>query len=39
MSAAIPYWHLWTEADGASHQTRCPMSEFECAPVQREAAP
>lgn len=25
----IPYWHLWTDGDGVSHQTRCTLTEFE----------
>ena len=25
----IPYWHLWTDDDGVSHQTRCTLTEFE----------
>jgi hypothetical protein len=36
---AVPYWHLWTDVDGVSRQTRCRMSEFERASIQPEAAP
>lgn len=25
----IPYWHLWTDEDGVSHQTRCTLNEWE----------
>jgi quercetin dioxygenase-like cupin family protein len=25
----VPYWHLWTDADGVSHQTQCALTEFE----------
>ncbi len=25
----IPYWHLWTDADGVSHQQQCALTEFE----------
>ncbi len=25
----VPYWHLWTDANGVSHQTRCHLEEFE----------
>lgn len=25
----IAYWHLWVDADGISHQTRCALTEFE----------
>ena len=21
----VPYWHLWRDADGVSHQTRCTL--------------
>jgi hypothetical protein len=35
----VPYWHLWTDADGVSRQTRCAMSEFEKAAIQPEATP
>ena len=23
------YWHIWTDADGVSHQTRCRLTAFE----------
>jgi hypothetical protein len=26
---AIAYWHLWTDADGVSRQTRCKLTAFE----------
>jgi hypothetical protein len=25
----IAYWHLWTDGDGVSHQTRCALTKFE----------
>ena len=25
----IFYWHLWTDEEGISHQTRCALTEFE----------
>ena len=25
----IPYWHLWTDADGISQQEQCAMTEFD----------
>jgi hypothetical protein len=25
----IPYWHLWTDAAGMSHQTRCTLTEWD----------
>ena len=27
-SPTVPYWHLWADADGISHQTRCAFTEF-----------
>jgi hypothetical protein len=24
----IPYWHLWTDAEGVSHQTKCELEDF-----------
>jgi hypothetical protein len=27
------YWHLWTDEQGVSHQTRCELSAFEVAQV------
>ena len=26
---SIPYAHLWTDADGVSHQARCTLTDFE----------
>jgi hypothetical protein len=26
---SIPYWHLWTDADGVSHQALCHLTAFE----------
>nr|WP_321984788.1 cupin domain-containing protein [uncultured Lichenicoccus sp.] len=25
----IPYWHLWTDSEGVSHQTRCALTDFQ----------
>ena len=25
----VPYWHLWTDEQGISHQQRCALSEWE----------
>ncbi len=25
----IPYWHLWTDDEGITHQTRCDLTSFE----------
>jgi len=30
----VPYWHLWTDAEGVSHQSRCAMTTFERAAIQ-----
>ena len=38
-SPIVPYWHVWTDADGISHQSRCELTEFQKAPIQPEAAP
>jgi hypothetical protein len=35
----VPYWHVWTDADGISHQTRCELTAFQKAAIQPEAAP
>lgn len=26
---SVPYWHLWTDADGTSHQTQCALNEWD----------
>ena len=36
---SVPYWHLWADADGISHQRRCTMSQFELKSIQPPAAP
>jgi len=28
MTPEISYWHLWTDADGVSHQTHCKLTSF-----------
>ena len=35
----IPYWHLWTDDDGVSHQTRCALTHFELGSMKPPAAP
>lgn len=25
---SVPYWHLWTDEDGVSHQTQCALTNF-----------
>jgi hypothetical protein len=36
---AVSYWHLWTDADGVSHQSHCMMTEFEKAAIAPQADP
>jgi hypothetical protein len=26
---SVPYWHLWTDGEGMSHQRQCALTEFE----------
>ena len=26
---SVPYWHLWTDEDGVSHQKQCALANFE----------
>jgi hypothetical protein len=35
----IPYWHLWTDADGVSRQKRCAMTEFAMKSMKAPADP
>jgi hypothetical protein len=35
----IPYWHLWTDADGISRQKQCAMTEFELESMKAPADP
>jgi hypothetical protein len=35
----VPYWHLWTDEQGVSHQTRCALTEFDMQSMQPPAAP
>jgi hypothetical protein len=35
----VDYWHLWTDADGISRQTRCTLTAFELSAIQPQAAP
>ena len=34
----IPYWHLWTDNDGTTHQTRCELTHFELQSMGGKAA-
>ena len=38
-SPRVPYWHVWTDADGVSRQSRCELSEFELASISPPATP
>ena len=33
------YWHLWTDADGVSHQSQCVMTEFTLKSIKAPADP
>jgi len=35
----VPYWHLWTDAEGVSHQTRCALTDFDMKSMQPPADP
>jgi hypothetical protein len=35
----VRYWHLWTDADGVSHQKHCALTNFELKSMQAPAAP
>jgi hypothetical protein len=35
----VHYWHLWTDAQGVSHQQRCALTEFELKSMQPPADP
>ncbi|PZD73336.1 hypothetical protein C1752_02400 [Acaryochloris thomasi RCC1774] len=34
-----PYWHVWTDDDGISHQTRCELTNFEQESMGGDADP
>ena len=34
----VPYWHVWTDAEGVSRQTRCELADFELASISPPAA-
>ena len=35
----LPYWHVWTDDDGVTHQTRCELTGFEMQSMGGKAAP
>ena len=36
---SVGYWHLWTDAEGVSHQKRCALTRFDLKSMQPPAAP
>ncbi|MGB3292046.1 MAG: hypothetical protein WBB01_03520 [Phormidesmis sp.] len=36
---ALGYWHVWTDDEGVSHQTRCELTAFEQESMGGDAAP
>ncbi len=36
---SVSYWHLWTDAEGVSHQKRCALTRFDLKSMQPPAAP
>jgi hypothetical protein len=35
----VPYWHLWTDEQGVSHQDKCALTEFELGSIGGGADP
>jgi len=35
----VPYWHVWTDDKGVSHQNRCELSAFQLQSISAGAAP
>lgn len=35
----LPYWHVWADDRGVTHQTRCELTAFELASVGGKATP
>ncbi|NEP19271.1 MAG: cupin domain-containing protein [Leptolyngbya sp. SIO4C1] len=35
----LTYWHVWTDDDGVSHQTRCQLTQFEQESMGGDADP
>lgn len=38
-SPKFTYWHVWTDDDGISHQSKCELSNFERESMGGDAAP
>lgn len=35
----VPYWHVWTDENGVSHQDRCELTDFKNESISSGAAP
>jgi hypothetical protein len=35
---SVPYWHVWTDENGVSHQDRCELSDFRFESISNGAA-
>jgi hypothetical protein len=35
----LPYWHVWTDENGVSHQDRCELTGFQYESISQGAAP
>jgi quercetin dioxygenase-like cupin family protein len=38
-SPVVSYWHVWSDAEGVSHQSQCRLSDFQMAAIQPTATP
>lgn len=36
---SVPYWHVWTDPDGVSRQTRCALTDFDLSSISSPADP
>ncbi len=36
---SVPYWHVWTDEKGVSHQDRCELTDFKLESISSGAAP
>jgi hypothetical protein len=36
---SVPYWHVWVDGNGVSHQDRCVLTDFEFESISSGAAP
>lgn len=36
---SVPYWHMWTDENGVSHQDRCELTDFKNDVISSGAAP